>query len=116
MSFNLHFIVNFKEKTCRPMSKAPKKAAGRKKNGYAMPKKLPVGSALQDTAKVQWISGQSIGVGGFGEIYCACRADAKVKNAKDYPNVIKIEPHGNGPLFVEMHFYMRNAKLDDSKN
>lgn len=25
------------------------------------------------------------------------------------------EPHGNGPLFVEMHFYMRNAKLTDSK-
>ena len=24
------------------------------------------------------------------------------------------EPHGNGPLFVEMHFYMRNAKSDDS--
>lgn len=25
------------------------------------------------------------------------------------------EPHGNGPLFVEMHFYMRNGKLADSK-
>lgn len=25
------------------------------------------------------------------------------------------EPHGNGPLFVEMHFYLRNAKLDDIK-
>lgn len=25
----------------------------------------------------------------------------------------KKEPHGNGPLFVEMHFYMRNAKLED---
>lgn len=23
------------------------------------------------------------------------------------------EPHANGPLFVEMHFYMRNCKLDD---
>lgn len=26
------------------------------------------------------------------------------------------EPHGNGPLFVEMHFYMRNGKLADSKS
>lgn len=25
------------------------------------------------------------------------------------------EPHENGPLFVEMHFYMRNAKTEDSK-
>lgn len=23
------------------------------------------------------------------------------------------EPHQNGPLFVEMHFYMRNAKLEE---
>lgn len=28
-------------------------------------------------------------------------------------NTILQEPHDNGPLFVEMHFYMRNAKLDD---
>ncbi|XP_012542721.3 serine/threonine-protein kinase VRK1-like isoform X2 [Monomorium pharaonis] len=35
------------------------------------------------------------------------------KDNKDYPNVIKIEPHGNGPLFVEMHFYMRNCKSDE---
>lgn len=97
--------------------KNPKKPApaGRKKNGYMMPKKLPPGTVLQDNSKVQWISGPSIGVGGFGEIYCACRADQKVKNAKDYPFVIKIEPHGNGPLFVEMHFYMRNAKQEDSE-
>lgn len=36
-----------------------------------------------------------------------------------YDNVVSMvreqEPHGNGPLFVEMHFYMRNAKLDDSE-
>uniref|UniRef100_A0A1B0AXP0 Uncharacterized protein n=1 Tax=Glossina palpalis gambiensis TaxID=67801 RepID=A0A1B0AXP0_9MUSC len=25
-------------------------------------------------------------------------------------------PHDNGPLFVEMHFYMRNCKLDDINN
>lgn len=97
----------------KPVNKKP--GAGRKKNGYAMPKKLPLGSILQDNSKVQWISGPSIGVGGFGEIYSACRADQKLKNVKDYPFVIKIEPHGNGPLFVEMHFYMRNAKQDDSK-
>lgn len=26
------------------------------------------------------------------------------------------EPHDNGPLFVEMHFYMRNAKLEDIRH
>lgn len=100
----------------QPADGKKKATAGRaKKNAYAMPKNLPVGTVLRDTGKVDWVSGPSIGVGGFGEIYSACRADQKVKNVKDYPFVIKIEPHGNGPLFVEMHFYMRNAKQEESK-
>nr|CAD7578167.1 unnamed protein product [Timema californicum] len=28
----------------------------------------------------------------------------------DTPSVIKVEPHQNGPLFVEMNFYVRSAK------
>ena len=31
----------------------------------------------------------------------------------DAPLAIKIEPHENGPLFVEMNFYIRAAKPDD---
>lgn len=64
--------------------------------------------------KKQWILGVSIGIGGFGEIYSAAPYNGKVPN--EYPNVIKIEPHGNGPLFVEMHFYMRNAKPNEIDN
>ncbi|XP_058444770.1 nucleosomal histone kinase 1 [Malaya genurostris] len=96
---------------------APSKNAGggRKKaaNGYQMPAPVPLGTILTDMSKRQWKTGPSIGSGGFGEIYCACEAGSSVKKADDYPNVVKIEPHGNGPLFVEMHFYMRNAKQDD---
>lgn len=95
-----------------------KKAAGgggRKKaaNGYQMPEPVPPGTVLTDMAKRQWKIGPSIGSGGFGEIYCACDASSGVKKPDDYPYVVKIEPHGNGPLFVEMHFYMRNAKQDE---
>ncbi|XP_053694274.1 nucleosomal histone kinase 1 [Sabethes cyaneus] len=88
---------------------------GRKKaaNGYQMPAPVPVGTVLTDMAKRQWKTGPSIGSGGFGEIYCACEANSGIRKIDDYPNVVKIEPHGNGPLFVEMHFYMRNAKLED---
>lgn len=102
----------------------PKKAAaggvakkkGAKAGGYQMPEPLPVGSVLTDLCKQQWKIGPSIGTGGFGEIYSACRAGATApKRTDDYPFVVKIEPHNNGPLFVEMHFYMRNAKLDDSE-
>ncbi|XP_076657714.1 serine/threonine-protein kinase VRK1-like [Halictus rubicundus] len=92
---------------------AAKVKAAKKKgaNGYKLPNPIPPGEILTDVKKNQWILDKSIGVGGFGEVYSA--APYTGKPPKDFPNVIKIEPHGNGPLFVEMHFYMRNAKLDE---
>ncbi|CAL7949855.1 unnamed protein product [Xylocopa violacea] len=93
------------------VKRAPKKKGA---NAYKLPDPISAGEILTDMAKKQWILGTSIGVGGFGEIYCAAPYNGKVP--KDYPNVIKIEPHGNGPLFVEMHFYMRNAKPDEIDN
>ncbi|XP_034177516.1 serine/threonine-protein kinase VRK1 [Osmia lignaria lignaria] len=96
-------------------SKVVKKPPKRKgANAYKLPDPISAGEILTDIAKHQWILGKSIGVGGFGEIYSA--APYRGKSPKEYPYVIKIEPHGNGPLFVEMHFYMRNAKPDEIDN
>lgn len=109
--------------------KAPKKNAA----GYKMAPPIPKGEILEDISKKKWIIGESIGKGGFGEIYSAQPYDGTKKGVKDN-YVIKIvsikkiqgyfivfyfkrfilqEPHANGPLFVEMHFYMRNAKSED---
>ncbi|XP_029165404.1 serine/threonine-protein kinase VRK1-like [Nylanderia fulva] len=92
-------------------AKIVKKRAPKKKGGYSMPDPISAGEILTDVCKGRWILGKSIGIGGFGEVYSA--APYSEKTPKDYPNVIKIEPHGNGPLFVEMHFYMRNCKPDE---
>ncbi|XP_076234475.1 serine/threonine-protein kinase VRK1 [Calliopsis andreniformis] len=90
------------------VKRAPKKKGA---NTYKLPDPISAGEILTDLTKNQWILGTSIGVGGFGEIYSA--APYKGKTPKEYLNVIKIEPHENGPLFVEMHFYMRNCKPDE---
>ncbi|XP_023298847.2 nucleosomal histone kinase 1 [Lucilia cuprina] len=88
---------------------AKKAAAGAKKSKlYSMPEKIKEGTILRDLMKTEWKIGPSIGTGGFGEIYSASK---KAENKYDY--VVKCEPHDNGPLFVEMHFYMRNARFDD---
>ena len=68
---------------------APKKAA-KKKNGYEMPKQLKLDDVVTDSMKVQWKIGKSIGIGGFGEIYSACKVGSTVKKVDDYPYVIKI--------------------------
>jgi len=88
----------------------PKKAGGGAKkktaNGYKFPDHLNEGTILTDLAKKQWVLGKTLGKGGFGEIYTA------KESAKGEERVVKIEPHENGPLFVEMHFFMRAAKPD----
>lgn len=92
---------------------APAKPKPRQKkvNGYKFPEKLPKGEVLKDTAKKEWILGTSIGQGGFGEIYCASASGAS--SSSNDPYVIKIEPHENGPLFVEKNFYIKIARPDD---
>ena len=49
-------------------------------------------------------------MGGFGEIYLCSTGEGKCSD--NAAMAIKIEPHENGPLFVEMNFYLRAAKRD----
>jgi len=51
---------------------------------YAMPEKITEGTILTDLNKGQWRIGPSIGIGGFGEIYTACRY-----SEKNYDAVVK---------------------------
>lgn len=70
--------------------KAPVKKAPKKKNGYEMPQALKAGEILVDQQKTQWKIGVSIGSGGFGEIYSACKVGSNVKKVEDYPYAAKV--------------------------
>lgn len=61
-------------------------AGGAKKKSklYKMPEKLKEGTVLKDLTKIEWKIGPSIGTGGFGEIYSACKV-----NEKKYDYVVK---------------------------
>ena len=92
-----------------PPKKKVAAVAGKKKktgSGYKMPEHLAEGTVLTDLQKKQWVLGKTIGMGGFGEIYTV-REGGKGKEF-----VVKIEPHENGPLFVEMHYYLAAGKPD----
>lgn len=78
------------DKTMASKGKDQPKKAPKKKNGYEMPKPLKPGNILNDNQKNQWKIGVSIGVGGFGEIYSACKVGSAVKKVDDYPYVVKI--------------------------
>ncbi|XP_015594591.1 serine/threonine-protein kinase VRK1 [Cephus cinctus] len=78
-------------------------------SGCRLPERLPPGEILTDITQNQWMLGDSIGCGGFGDIYLASN-DTTKPVGQDAKYVIKIEPHNNGPLFVEMNFYIRVAR------
>ena len=106
-----------KENLCRKHCK--KNATGSLKGVQKMPPlkgaklKIPVGSVIRSISKA-WTLGPAIGRGGFGEIYSAYEGEEVTSSTSPtYPFAVKIEPHDNGPLFVEMHFYMRVAKMVD---
>lgn len=80
----------------KPVGKAKEiaKAAGgggvKKKvtaKGYKKPVPIPNGEILTDVSRQQWKIGPSIGSGGFGEIYSACKLG---ESSKDYNYVVKI--------------------------
>lgn len=79
-----------------PPKKGKKGAAG-----YRLPAPMEAGTTLTDLAKRSWVLGPSVGSGGFGALYTA-----KEKGGEGRQCVVKIEPHENGPLFVEMHYYL----------
>jgi len=90
-----------------PPKKPAKKTAA---NGYKMPDPIPAGEVVRSNTKETWTIGKSIGVGGFGEIYLCSAGEGKCND--NAALAMKIEPHENGPLFVEMNFYLRTAKRD----
>ncbi|TNN08526.1 Serine/threonine-protein kinase VRK1 [Schistosoma japonicum] len=82
-----------------------------KATGHTLAQPLEDGTVILDAFKRKWITGSAIGQGGFGRIY-----SAKLEGEKIFNYVVKIEPQGNGPLFTEMHFYMRACSEDSIKS
>lgn len=56
-----------------------------------------------------------IGKGNFGEIFLASDNSSIPVTNENAKFVVKIEPHSNGPLFVEIHCLMNTAKDECKK-
>lgn len=74
-----------------------------KKEEFVLTREIAHNAILCDISGKQWRIGAPIGKGSFGEIYLASDNVAKPVEINNAPYVTKIEPHSNGPLFVEIH-------------
>nr|XP_032524370.1 uncharacterized protein LOC116775583 isoform X2 [Danaus plexippus plexippus] len=77
---------------------------------------LPPGIIFTDVLQKKWRIGKPVGRGSFGRIYLASDDIDKEVTKLNARYVVKIEPHTNGPLFVEVHCLIRTAQVTRVKN
>ncbi|CAH0697780.1 unnamed protein product, partial [Spodoptera exigua] len=82
---------------------------------YCDDEALPPGIVFTDVLQKKWRIGKPIGRGSFGRIYLASDDVEKEVTKLTARYVVKIEPHSNGPLFVEIHCLIRTAQSSQLK-
>ncbi|KAF8363958.1 vrk-1 [Pristionchus pacificus] len=73
---------------------------------HVLAAEIPVGFKFVDTNKKEFVLGKQFATGGFGRIYTCTEAGKKEQLC------VKVEPSGNGPLFVEIAVFQRALKLE----
>uniref|UniRef100_A0A182JYE5 non-specific serine/threonine protein kinase n=1 Tax=Anopheles christyi TaxID=43041 RepID=A0A182JYE5_9DIPT len=81
---------------------------------FTLSKEFVDGTRLMDLTLKQWRIGKPIGKGSFGEIFLASDDIDTPVTSENAKYVVKIEPHSNGPLFVEIHCLLNTAKRTET--
>ena len=74
-----------------------------KKEDFVLTREIAENEVLSDITGNTWRIGAPIGKGSFGEIFLASDDVGRPVDVTNAQYVTKIEPHSNGPLFVEIH-------------
>ncbi|KAM7344277.1 back seat driver isoform 2-T3 [Cochliomyia hominivorax] len=83
---------------------------------YTLRPSVVNGTIMYDLTQKPWRLGRPIGKGNFGEIFLASDNISIPVTNENAKFVVKIEPHSNGPLFVEIHCLMNTAKKNYEKH
>lgn len=88
---------------------------GEKKEEFVLTRELADNAILTDLSGRKWRIGEPVGKGSFGEIFLASNDTSLKVDVRNAQFVTKIEPHSNGPLFVEIHCLLNVNKHNDGK-
>lgn len=83
------------------------------KEGFVLTKEIADGEILNDISGNFWRIGKPVGKGSFGEIFLAAEEINEPVDGNKATYVAKIEPHSNGPLFVEIHCLINVSKRNE---
>ncbi|KAH8254165.1 hypothetical protein KR032_008773 [Drosophila birchii] len=80
---------------------------------YTLRPSVVNGTILRDVLSKAWRLGRPIGKGNFGEIFLASDDTVCPASLDSAKYVVKIEPHSNGPLFVEIHCLINTSRAKE---
>ncbi|KAH8238687.1 hypothetical protein KR038_001421 [Drosophila bunnanda] len=80
---------------------------------YTLRPSVVNGTILRDLLSKAWRLGRPIGKGNFGEIFLASDDTVCPVSSDSAKYVVKIEPHSNGPLFVEIHCLIHTSRTKE---
>ncbi|KAH8415924.1 hypothetical protein KR222_003915, partial [Zaprionus bogoriensis] len=83
---------------------------------YTLRPSVVNGTILRDVLSKAWRLGRPIGKGNFGEIFLASDDTVCPVSSESAKYVVKIEPHSNGPLFVEIHCLINTNQTQEISN
>lgn len=86
-----------------------------KREEFVLTREVADNAILSDITGKKWRIGAPIGKGSFGEIFLASDETNRSVDVRTAHFVTKIEPHSNGPLFVEIHCLLNVNKPNDGK-
>lgn len=86
-----------------------------KKEEFVLTREIAENAILTDIAGIKWRIGAPVGKGSFGEIFLASSDTSRPVDIKTAQFVSKIEPHSNGPLFVEIHCLLNVNKQNGKR-
>lgn len=86
-----------------------------KKEEFVLTPELADHAILTDITGKKWRIGAPVGKGSFGEIFLASADVTRAADIRYAQYVTKIEPHSNGPLFVEIHCLLNVNKLNSGE-
>lgn len=86
-----------------------------KSEEFVLTRQVAENAILSDIANKNWRIGAPIGKGSFGEIFLASSETNRPVDVRSAHYVTKIEPHSNGPLFVEIHCLLNVNKRNDGE-
>ncbi|CRK98561.1 CLUMA_CG011909, isoform B [Clunio marinus] len=83
---------------------------------FILTREIAENVVLCDISGNYWKIGAPIGKGSFGEIFLVSNDPSRAVNVENSKYVTKIEPHSNGPLFVEIHCLMNVNKCNNEED